>query len=50
MRSSSDVDVAAICARFGGGGHKKAAGCSLEAANVMDAEEKILSAVRQALM
>lgn len=49
MRSSSDVDVAAICALFGGGGHKKAAGCSLEAANIRDAEEKILSAVRNVL-
>ena len=50
MRSSSDVDVAAICATFGGGGHKKAAGCSIEAANVRDAEEKILRAVREVLL
>jgi len=49
MRSSSEVDVSAICARFGGGGHKRAAGCSLEAANVRDAEEKILAAVRSAM-
>ena len=49
MRSSSDVDVAAICARFGGGGHKKAAGCSLNAVNVTEAEEKILAAVREVL-
>ena len=46
MRSSSDVDVAAICALFGGGGHMRAAGCSIEAANVRDAEEKVLEAVR----
>ena len=30
MRSlSSDVDVAAICSVFGGGGHPRAAGCSI---------------------
>lgn len=30
MRSLPPVDVAAICAVFGGGGHPRAAGCSLE--------------------
>lgn len=29
MRSNDKVDVSAICALFGGGGHKKAAGCSM---------------------
>lgn len=29
MRANDRVDVAAICAMFGGGGHKKAAGCSM---------------------
>ena len=29
MRSLPPVDVAAICAVFGGGGHPRAAGCSL---------------------
>ena len=49
MRSTDAVDVAAICARFGGGGHKRAAGCSVEAASVRDAEEKILQAVCEAM-
>ena len=49
MRSSSEVDVASICAQFGGGGHKKAAGCSIEAANIAAAEETILAAVREAI-
>lgn len=49
MRSASEVDVSVICAKFGGGGHKRAAGCSLEAANVRDAEEKVLRAVREAM-
>jgi phosphoesterase RecJ-like protein len=29
MRSSCHVDVSAICASFGGGGHVKAAGCTI---------------------
>lgn len=49
MRSSSDFDVAAVCAEFGGGGHMRAAGCSLEAPNVRVAEETILEAVRKRL-
>jgi phosphoesterase RecJ-like protein len=28
MRSKGDVDVRAVAAGFGGGGHKNAAGCS----------------------
>ncbi|HKY22266.1 MAG TPA: bifunctional oligoribonuclease/PAP phosphatase NrnA [Vicinamibacterales bacterium] len=30
MRSKGDVDVNSIAARFGGGGHKNAAGCSVD--------------------
>jgi phosphoesterase RecJ-like protein len=29
MRSKGTVDVAQICSRFGGGGHKNAAGCHI---------------------
>ena len=29
LRTSEEVDAAAICARFGGGGHKMASGCTL---------------------
>ena len=47
MRSASDVDVSEICAGFGGGGHVRAAGCSIEAVNVREAEEIILEAVRK---
>lgn len=47
MRSSSDFDVSAVCAIFGGGGHMRAAGCSLEAANVRQAEETILKAIKK---
>ena len=42
MRSMSNADVSEICAVFGGGGHVKAAGCSIEASSVKEAAEKIL--------
>jgi len=29
VRANSDTDVSALCAAFGGGGHKKAAGCTI---------------------
>ena len=45
MRSATDFDVAAVCARFGGGGHKRAAGCSVSANSVEEAEKKILDAI-----
>lgn len=47
MRSSGDFDVSAVCARFGGGGHKRASGCSLEASNIDEAENLVLAAVRE---
>ena len=49
MRSNCDFDVSAVCAMFGGGGHKRAAGCSLEAKNVYEAEEMVLSAISEKL-
>ena len=36
MRSSCDTDVAAVCAQFGGGGHVKAAGCTVNCEGGMD--------------
>lgn len=29
VRANSEADVSALCAKFGGGGHKKAAGCTI---------------------
>ncbi len=45
MRSSADIDVSAICARFGGGGHVRAAGCSVEAPDIESAERLILDEI-----
>ena len=48
MRSSCDIDVSAICASLGGGGHTKAAGCTIEADGMERAEDIVLSAIRKA--
>lgn len=45
MRSMTDFDVSYVCSRFGGGGHKTSAGCTVVAANMQDAEEKILAEI-----
>jgi len=44
----SSVDVAGIAARFGGGGHFRAAGCTIEAP-LVEATERLLAAIRDAL-
>ena len=48
MRSSGDDDVRAILMHFGGGGHKNAAGATLEG-GLEDNYQKIYSYVKQAL-
>ena len=45
MRSNGEADVAAICAKFGGGGHKRAAGCTIHARHIDEAENAILKAI-----
>lgn len=47
MRSNCDFDVSAVCAEFGGGGHKAAAGCTIEADGIHDAAMRVLEAVRK---
>jgi phosphoesterase RecJ-like protein len=45
FRSVGDVDVALLASRFGGGGHRKAAGASLEG-SLADVQAKVLEAAR----
>lgn len=45
FRSVGDVDVAELAQRFGGGGHRKAAGASLEG-TLADAQAEVLAAAR----
>ena len=44
-RSNCDYDVSALCAKFDGGGHKKAAGCTVLASDMEDATNKLLQAI-----
>lgn len=45
VRSSCSYDVSALCAKFDGGGHKKAAGCTVYAADVDEAMQKFVSQI-----
>jgi phosphoesterase RecJ-like protein len=49
LRSVGNVDVAAFARQFGGGGHTKAAGVSLEG-SLAAVQERILAAAREYLM
>ena len=46
VRASCDYDVAALCARFDGGGHKRAAGCTVTATDTDEAIQKLVSAIK----
>jgi phosphoesterase RecJ-like protein len=48
LRGKGDVDVNKIAARFGGGGHPNAAGCTV-AGTLKDATDAVLTAVRAAI-
>ena len=45
MRSSCDFDVSEICAFYGGGGHLRAAGCTISADSILSAEMTIVLAI-----
>ena len=49
MRSSCDFDVSEVCALYGGGGHVRAAGCTINADSILSAEMTIVLAVEQRL-
>lgn len=46
MRSAIDFDVSEICAIFGGGGHRRAAGATIEAPSIEEALKLVLDAIR----
>ncbi|WP_444441732.1 DHH family phosphoesterase [Pseudoruminococcus massiliensis] len=48
VRTTDEFDASAICANFGGGGHKAAAGCMITG-TLNEAIEQIIEVVRQAL-
>ncbi len=45
MRSSCDFDVSEVCAMYGGGGHTRAAGCTVVSDSILSAEMTIVVAV-----
>ncbi|MHB0875056.1 MAG: DHH family phosphoesterase [Anaerolineae bacterium] len=48
LRSLPGVDVAAVAADFGGGGHRQAAGCTVTG-TLADVERRVLARLRQAV-
>lgn len=42
LRALGDYDIEPVARHFGGGGHKKAAGCTLEAMNIEEAENLVV--------
>lgn len=49
FRSADSVNVSDICRAFGGGGHAKAAGCTIEG-TLDDAKKQLVEAVRKAVL
>ncbi len=49
MRSNRVADVSKLCALFGGGGHVRAGGCTVNAANEIEAEKMLVEAVTREL-
>ena len=50
MRSVGNIDVSEICASFGGGGHKRAAGCTIKAQGIDEAEHIIVRAIKTLML
>jgi phosphoesterase RecJ-like protein len=48
FRSVGDVDVSRLAEQFGGGGHRKAAGASVEG-TLADVQERVLGEARRTL-
>jgi phosphoesterase RecJ-like protein len=49
LRSNGDADVSEIALQYGGGGHKKAAGCGIKGATLEEAEKIILKSCAEVL-
>ncbi|MCR4646178.1 MAG: DHH family phosphoesterase [Oscillospiraceae bacterium] len=49
MRSARDINVSALCTQLGGGGHVKAAGCTMTDCTRDEVRERLLAVVRTAL-
>lgn len=45
VRTHAPIDAAKICQKFGGGGHNRAAGCSIEGVTLEEAEERFVDVI-----
>lgn len=49
MRSNTGADVSEVALKFGGGGHSKAAGCSISEENAEEAEKIVVKALQEVI-
>ncbi len=49
LRSKGDIDVSKIASNFDGGGHKNAAGLSMETDNIDEAKEQLLKTIQSCI-
>lgn len=49
VRTDHPVNACSICARLGGGGHKRASGCDVPGKNIEEAKEAILESIKTEL-
>ena len=49
LRSKGDIDVSKIASNFEGGGHKNAAGLSMETDNIDEAKEQLLKTIQSCI-
>lgn len=49
LRSKGDIDVSSIASKFDGGGHKNAAGLSMEILDIDEAKEKLLKTIQSCI-
>ena len=48
IRTTEDIDASALCQKFGGGGHIRAAGCQIDG-TLSEVKEMLLNSVKEAL-
>ncbi|MEA3314340.1 MAG: DHHA1 domain-containing protein, partial [Campylobacterota bacterium] len=47
LRSKDDLDVSIIAQEFNGGGHKNAAGLTIDTSNIQEAKDNLLKSVKK---
>ncbi len=47
VRTKEQIDASALCGKFGGGGHVRAAGCNMEGINLADAKKAFIDEIER---